>query len=50
LGFTVTPLPSDFAKRGEAEEWSWALLIPRGVALAQVDGVGKQWMGQATGG
>ncbi|MFM1882524.1 MAG: hypothetical protein RJA05_933 [Planctomycetota bacterium] len=34
LGFTVIPLPSDFATRGAAEEWSWALLIPRGMALA----------------
>jgi uncharacterized SAM-binding protein YcdF (DUF218 family) len=50
LGFTVTPLPSDFATRGEAEEWSWALLIPRGMALAQTDAAAKEWMGRVAGG
>ena len=45
LGFTVTALPSDFATQGEAERWSWALLIPRAAALAQVDDVAKEWMG-----
>jgi uncharacterized SAM-binding protein YcdF (DUF218 family) len=45
LGFEVTPLPSDFATRGAAEDWSWALLIPRGMALSQVDAVVKEWMG-----
>ena len=45
LGFEVTPLPSDFATRGTAEEWSWALLIPRGMALSQVDAGVKEWMG-----
>ena len=45
LGFEVTPLPSDFATRGAAEEWSWALLIPRGMALSQVDAGVKEWMG-----
>jgi uncharacterized SAM-binding protein YcdF (DUF218 family) len=37
LGFTVTPLPSDFPTLGAAEGWSWALLIPRGMALAQAE-------------
>lgn len=46
LGFTVTSLPADFATRGAAEVWSWALLIPRGMALAQVDAVAKEWMGR----
>ena len=45
LGFEVTPLPSDFATRGAAEDWSWALLIPRGLALGQVDSGVKEWMG-----
>ena len=45
LGFEVTPLPSDFATRGMAEGWSWALLIPRGMALSQVDAGVKEWMG-----
>jgi uncharacterized SAM-binding protein YcdF (DUF218 family) len=45
LRFTVIPLPSDFATRGAAEEWSWALLIPRGMALSQVDAGVKEWMG-----
>ena len=45
LGFEVTPLPSDFATRGAAEDWSWALLIPRGMALSQVDAGLKEWMG-----
>ena len=50
LGFTVTPLPADFATRGAAEGWSWALLIPRGMALAQVDGVAKEWLGRLASG
>ncbi len=50
LGFTVIPLPSDFATRGAAEEWSWALLIPRGMALAQTDAAAKEWMGRVAGG
>lgn len=50
LGFEVVPLPSDFSTRGAAEGWSWALLVPRGVALAQVDGVVKEWMGRVAGG
>ena len=45
LGFEVTPLPSDFATRGAAEDWSWALLIPRGTALSQVEAGVKEWMG-----
>ena len=45
LGFEVIPLPSDFATRGAAEDWSWALLIPRGMALSQVDAGVKEWMG-----
>ena len=45
LGFEVIPLPSDFATRGTAEDWSWALLIPRGIALSQVDAGLKEWMG-----
>jgi uncharacterized SAM-binding protein YcdF (DUF218 family) len=49
LGFTVTSLPSDFSTRGAAEGWSWALLVPRGIALAQVDGVAKEWMGRVAG-
>jgi uncharacterized SAM-binding protein YcdF (DUF218 family) len=48
LGFTVTPLPADFATRGVAEGWSWALLVPRGLALSQVDAVSKEWMGIAS--
>jgi uncharacterized SAM-binding protein YcdF (DUF218 family) len=50
LGFTITPLPADFATRGAAEGLSWALLIPRGVALAQVEGVAKEWLGRLVGG
>jgi uncharacterized SAM-binding protein YcdF (DUF218 family) len=50
LGFEVVPLPSDFATRGAAESWSWALLVPRGLALSQVDSAIKEWMGRATGG
>ena len=50
LGFTVTPLPADFSMRGVAEAWSWALLVPRGLALSQVDSAIKEWMGRATGG
>ena len=46
LGFTVTPLPSDFATRGTAEAWSWTLLLPRALALAQVDGAAKEWLGR----
>jgi uncharacterized SAM-binding protein YcdF (DUF218 family) len=49
LGFEVTPLPSDFATRGAAEGWSWALLIPRGMALSQVDAGVKEWMGRVAG-
>jgi uncharacterized SAM-binding protein YcdF (DUF218 family) len=45
LGFEVIPLPSDFATRGTAEGWSWTLLIPRGMALSQVDAGVKEWMG-----
>ena len=45
LGFEVIPLPSDFSTRGAAEGWSWALLIPRGLALSQVDSGVKEWMG-----
>ena len=45
LGFEVIPLPSDFATRGAAESWSWALLIPRGQALSQCDYAVKEWMG-----
>ena len=48
LGFTVTPLPADFSTRGVAEAWSWALLVPRGIALSQVDAVAKEWMGIAS--
>jgi uncharacterized SAM-binding protein YcdF (DUF218 family) len=48
LGFTVTPLPSDFTTRGAAEEWSWALLIPRGPALSCVDSAAKEWLGLAS--
>jgi uncharacterized SAM-binding protein YcdF (DUF218 family) len=48
LGFTVTPLPADFSTRGVAEGWSWALLVPRGLALSQVDAVSKEWMGIAS--
>ena len=50
LGFTVTPLPADFATRGAAEGWSWALLIPRGLALAQVDNVAEGWLGRVVKG
>jgi uncharacterized SAM-binding protein YcdF (DUF218 family) len=50
LGFDVTPLPCDFATRGEAEGWSWALLIPRGLALAQTDAAAKEWLGRVSGG
>jgi hypothetical protein len=31
-----------------AEGWSWALLVPRGLALSQVDAVAKEWMGIAS--
>jgi uncharacterized SAM-binding protein YcdF (DUF218 family) len=50
LGFDVIPLPCDFATRGAAEGWSWALLIPRGVALAQTDAAAKEWLGRLSGG
>jgi uncharacterized SAM-binding protein YcdF (DUF218 family) len=49
LGFNVTPLPCDFATRGKAEGWSWATLIPRGLALAQTDAAVKEWMGRISG-
>ena len=49
LGFQVVPLPSDFSTRGAAEEWSWALLIPRGRALELTDAVAKEWMGRVAG-
>lgn len=49
LGFTVTALPSDFATRGAAEEFSLALLIPRGIALGQVDSAAKEWLGILAG-
>jgi len=42
----VTPLPADFSTRGVAEGWSWALLVPRGLALSQVDAAAKEWMGR----
>ena len=48
LGFEVLPLPSDFATRGTAEEWSFKLLVPRSVALARFDMCAKEWMGLAT--
>jgi uncharacterized SAM-binding protein YcdF (DUF218 family) len=48
LGFQVIPLPCDFATRDTAEAWSWALLTPRGLGLAQVDSAVKEWMGRAT--
>lgn len=47
LGFEVLPLPSDFATRGTAEEWSPKLLVPRSVALARFDQCAKEWMGLA---
>jgi uncharacterized SAM-binding protein YcdF (DUF218 family) len=50
VGFQVIPLPCDFATRDAAETWSWALLIPRGLGLAQIDSAFKEWMGRATGG
>jgi uncharacterized SAM-binding protein YcdF (DUF218 family) len=50
FGLQVIPLPCDFAMRATAETWSWALLVPRGVALAQVDSAFKEWMARATGG
>ena len=46
LGFEVVPLPSDFATRGAAESWSWGLMVPRGVAISQVDAAAKEWMGR----
>ena len=46
LGFEIAALPGDFATRGEAEPWSWALLVPRGMALSQSDAVAKEWMGR----
>ena len=45
LGFQVIPLPCDFATRDAAEAWSWALLSPRGLGLAQIDSAFKEWMG-----
>jgi len=48
LGFTATPLPTDFSTRGVAEGWSGALLVPRGNALSQFDAAAKEWMGIAS--
>lgn len=47
LGLEVLPLPSDFATRGGAEEWSLKLLVPRSIALARFDMCAKEWMGLA---
>jgi uncharacterized SAM-binding protein YcdF (DUF218 family) len=45
LGLQVTPLPADFDTRGEGEEFSWGLLLPRGLALAQTETCVKEWIG-----
>jgi len=37
-------------ERGAVEGWSWALLIPRGLALAQVDNVAEGWLGRVVKG
>jgi hypothetical protein len=47
LGFPVIPLTSDFATRGAAEAWSWAVLISKCIALAQTDAAARDWMGRA---
>ena len=49
LGFAVTPLPPDFATRGEAAEWAWALLIQRGGGVG-ADGWGGEGVDGAGGG
>lgn len=44
-GFSVTPVPCDFDTRGMAETFSPAMLLPRGVALAQSECCLKEWLG-----
>ena len=46
-GFEVVALPSDFLTRGTAEGFSFALLIPRGLALPHVDLAAKELLGRA---
>lgn len=50
LGFEVHALPCDFSTRGEAERFSPALLIPRGMALALVDSCAKEYLGRLVAG
>ena len=45
LGMVVSPLPADFDTRGEAEQFEWSMLLPRGVALAQTECCVKEWIG-----
>ena len=39
---------ADFSTRGAAKRWSWALWVPLGLALSQVDAVAMEWMGIAS--
>jgi hypothetical protein len=45
LGLEVTPLPADFMSRGTEDHWSFMLLVPRGIALAQTDAGFKEILG-----
>ena len=44
-GLEVTPLPADFMSRGTEDHWSFMLLVPRGLALAQTDAGFKEILG-----
>lgn len=50
LGFEVRAVPCDFTTRGEAERFSPALLIPRGMALALSDNCAKEFLGRLVAG
>jgi hypothetical protein len=45
LGFEGLALPCDFATRGAADAWFWALLVPRGNAPMMVDGASGDSLG-----
>jgi uncharacterized SAM-binding protein YcdF (DUF218 family) len=47
FGLQVTPLPCDFETRGEAERFTWRMLLPRALALAQSENALKEWLGLA---
>lgn len=49
LGMKVHPVPADYDTRGSAESFSLALLLPRGLALAETEGCLKEWLGLVAG-